>query len=173
MAESRNSSPYAKDQIIQAAVQLLTEHAFADITISDIAKAARVSRNSFYRNFADKEDIFRQHIHRLLEEWQQRYKYGGYRTNEELYGSLFQHLEQHRDLYLMLRKKGLFHLFLETFLRVFGPKPEQDNTSAYVVSFVSYGTYGWINEWMSRGMAEPGEMMAALMAAQSQDKANQ
>lgn len=169
MAENKHQSSYAKDHIIQAAVRLLKTHAFADISISDIAKAAQVSRNSFYRNFSDKEDIFRQYIHSLLEDWNLRYKYGGYNNNIELYGSLFQHLEQHADFYSILRERGLFHLFLESFLQVFGPKSEQDNAVAYVVSFVSYGTYGWINEWMNRGMTESGEMMAFLLATQGQD----
>lgn len=46
-----------------------------------------------------------------------------------------------------------------------GPKAEYDNMSAYVTSFMSYGTYGWINEWIARGMQESAEKMAELLSS--------
>ncbi|WP_082423273.1 TetR/AcrR family transcriptional regulator [Paenibacillus dakarensis] len=43
----------------EAAQKLLEEKGLADISISEITKAEQVSRNSFYRNFADKRKLFR------------------------------------------------------------------------------------------------------------------
>lgn len=88
----------------------------------------------------------------------------------DLYVSLFTHLEKNRDLYLLLRQRNLFYLFQDVFFARYAAKPEQDNASAYIVSFISYGIYGWIKEWISRGMQEPAEMMAELLSAQSETK---
>ena len=60
----------------------------------------------------------------------------------KLYSSLFVHLEKNRDLYLLLKQRDLFHLFMGVFLERYGTKPELDDVSAYATSFISYGIYG-------------------------------
>jgi len=82
-----------------------------------------------------------------------------------MYGSFFAHLKDNSDFYLLLRRRDLFHLFSTVYLSKYGPKPEQDNMTAYVVSFIQNGMLGWIDEWTKRGMQESAESMAQLLAA--------
>ena len=37
---------------------------------------------------------------------------------------------------------------------------------AYATAFLAHGIYGWIAEWVARGMQESPEEMAALLANQ-------
>ncbi|WP_428829623.1 TetR-like C-terminal domain-containing protein [Paenibacillus riograndensis] len=37
--------------------------------------------------------------------------------------------------------------------------------TAYVTSFIAYGTYGWIEEWIGRGMQESAEAMSSLLSS--------
>ncbi|WP_168193810.1 TetR-like C-terminal domain-containing protein [Lysinibacillus sp. SGAir0095] len=50
----------------------------------------------------------------------------------------------------------MFYLFLNVFIELYGAKTEHDNMAAYVTSFITYGIYGWIEEWIVRGMQESG-----------------
>ena len=157
---------FVKTAIINATISLLSEKPFDAISISDITGAAEVSRNSFYRNYADKEAILKEHIFNLLEQWD--YDYNHTRKTDqdsEMYGSFFAHLKDNSDFYLLLRERNLFHLFREVYLEKYGPKPEQDNLSAYVVAFVQNGMLGWIDEWVNRGMQETAESMAQLLSS--------
>ena len=45
----------------------------------------------------------------------------------------------------------------------FGPQKEQGNLEAYFAAFMSHGLYGWIDEWLARGMDESAETMTALL----------
>ncbi len=81
-----------------------------------------------------------------------------------MYASMFQHFSDQRDFYMLLENQGLFHLVLDVLLNLSGPKPEHNNMEAYVTSFITYGTYGWIKEWMARGMKETAETMALLLS---------
>lgn len=157
---------FVKSQITDAMLLLLKEKPFSEIAIKEITDIAQVSRNSFYRNYADKEDVIKQHLHSLLQNWNDTYV-PDENDGTKLYSSLFVHLEKNKDLYLLLRQQNLFHLFMDVFLERYGTKPELDNASAYATSFISYGIYGWINEWIARGMQEPAEMVAELLAAQN------
>ena len=39
-----------------------------------------------------------------------------------------------------------------------------ENLWAYTTAFITYGTYGWIEEWINRGMQESAETMAELLS---------
>ncbi|MBQ6431220.1 MAG: TetR/AcrR family transcriptional regulator C-terminal domain-containing protein [Oscillospiraceae bacterium] len=171
--KSRNVSPFSNEarnayvieHITDALLKLLKEKSLQEISISEIVDAAGVGRTSFYRNYETKEDVVKKHIVDLIEKWDRDYKASGKDSNAELYGSLFKHLKDNADFYLLLKERNLMHLFLEVFLEKFGPKPEYANMWAYTTAFITYGTYGWIEEWINRGMQEAAETMAALFSS--------
>lgn len=161
--EEKNT--YVKKRITDTLIGLLEINEIRDISIIQITQTAQVSRNSFYRNYSAIEDILLQYIRSIMQSWQADYERSGMNSNAELYGNLFKRLKESKDFFLLLKKRNLFHMFLQVFLELYGTKPEQDNMTAYVVSFVTYGTYGWIEEWIARGMQESAETMSEKLAA--------
>lgn len=159
---------YVKNRITETTIRLLKEKPLTDISISEIIQEAQVSRNSFYRNYQEKEDILRAHIRALFQGWKDAYEKTGKSGNQELYCSMFTHLKEHSRFYFLLRDRQLFSLFQEVFLEQNGSSNIPDNIPAYVVAFITYGTYGWIDEWMKRGMRESPKEMAALLVARGQ-----
>ena len=65
--------------------------------------------------------------------------------------------------YRLLYRRGLFQLFKAVPLSNIGPKPEYSNHIAYAAAFLANGIYGWIEEWIARGMQESPEEMAVLL----------
>lgn len=66
---------YAKSKItinsiLEAARSLFVEKNYADVTITDIAAAAEVSKGALYHHFSSKEDIYLQMMHHFLREIQ-------------------------------------------------------------------------------------------------------
>jgi AcrR family transcriptional regulator len=62
---------YAKSKItistiLEAARRLFVEKNYADVTITDIAAAAEVSKGALYHHFSSKEDIYLQMMHHFL-----------------------------------------------------------------------------------------------------------
>lgn len=47
-----------RERLIRAMVAAVAERGYAEVTVADVVAAARVSRTSFYAQFADKEDCF-------------------------------------------------------------------------------------------------------------------
>ncbi len=165
VVNNEEKNTYAKTQVKNATIALLKERELDDISIGLISETAQVSRNAFYRNYKNKEEIVFEYIRDMILAWDQEYKKEGKDSNSEMYGSFFMHLSDNREFYLLLKKRNLFHLFLRVMISLFGPKPEYDNTWAYTTAFISYGTFGWIEEWISRGMQESAETMTALLSS--------
>ena len=162
---NRERNTYVMGRITKATLDLLEDHELSDISVSQICQTAQVSRNSFYRNFESREDVLARHVSALLESWSKAYQEHATGSNAEMYGSLFAYLKKHGKLLLLLKRRGLFHLFEQEFMRIWGPKAELENVAAYTVAFVSYGIYGWIEEWIARSMQESAEEMTALLSS--------
>lgn len=69
----------------------------------------------------------------------------------------------HADFYMILYDNNLTDMILDTIKDVSGPKAEMDNKEAYGKAFIAYGIYGWLMEWMSRGMKESEEEINAML----------
>ena len=154
---------YVKKQITNTLLDLLKTRELKDISISEITAIAQVSRASFYRNYTDKENVVRTYLNSLIISWNTKYNGKPDISQDEILASLFAHLSEYSDFYLLLSKRNLFFLLKDVLKDICGPKPEYSNFEAYGTAFLYYGIYGWIKEWFERGMQESEEeIMIAL-----------
>ena len=144
---------YVKSRITQAEIALLEEKPLTDISISEITERAEVSRNSFYRNYGSKEDVLREYILRIVDEWGAAHGGEQERAEEEKLAEMFD----------LLHRRGELYLIRDILRAAIGPKGEQSNILAYTTAFIAGGLYSWIEEWFDRGMQENAAEMAALL----------
>ena len=79
-----------------------------------------------------------------------------------LFGSLFEHIKENQNFYLLLHRQHLSYLLLNYILEDCGPRPEYQASVAYQHAFFAYGLFGWIEEWINRGMIEDADRIAAM-----------
>ncbi|HCE74243.1 MAG TPA: TetR/AcrR family transcriptional regulator [Lachnospiraceae bacterium] len=158
--EQKNS--YVKKQITAALLGLLKEKSITDISISELTHRAQIGRVSFYRNYQTKEDILRAESDRLIKEWGRRYETNPESSPETLFPSLFDFYREHKEYYTILYQAGMASIMLETILNTIQITDEMENLEAYMKSFWAYGIYGWMIEWIKRGMPESGSELLAL-----------
>ena len=91
------------------------------------------STEEFYLKEDAPEDIIKKYLYQLLSEWDNEWKQKNSDSNAELFGHLFMHLKQHGDMMMLIQKRGLFHLFKESYLTLWGPSEIMDNMTAYTV----------------------------------------
>lgn len=156
------SNTYVRKQITHALLKLMETQMFAEIKITDIVRVAMVGRASFYRNFASKEEVLKQYLMEILKESEIRFK-NEKMENADWVENLFSHYKYYSEVYYLLYRSNLSHLILDNIKVVYGPKIEQDNLQAYVNSWLAYGLFGWINEWIARGMKESPKEMSRLI----------
>lgn len=163
MVDIKVKNTYVKHQITISLLDLLKTKELKAISIIDLTSKAQVSRVSFYRNYDEKEDVLREYLYELIGNWYTEYQESGSTSEDEMLGSLFGHFSRNKDFYLLLSQRNLFYLLKEMLKELFGPKPEYPNFGAYVAAYFSYGLFGWIEEWFSRGMQETSEEMTILL----------
>ena len=155
---------YVKKQLTTALLALLKEKPLSDISISELADRAEVGRVSFYRNYKNKEDILKEESNRLIKEWGKLYESNPESAPETLFPSLFDFYRDHRDFYTTLYDAGMSSIMMETIIDTIRITPEMQNLEAYMKSFWAYGIYGWMLEWIKRGMQENGKELSTLFS---------
>ncbi len=168
--EQKNT--YVKKQILTALLDLLKEKPLSDISVSELTSKAEIGRVSFYRNYQNKEDILKEESDRLIKEWGRLYESNPESTPESLFPSLFDFYRDHREFYTILYNAGMSSIMMETIISTIQIMPEMPNLEAYMKSFWAYGIYGWMLEWIKRGMHESGDELKALFALAHQGNEN-
>jgi len=158
--EQKNT--YVKKQITATLLALLKEKPLSDISISELTSKAEIGRVSFYRNYQSKEDILKEESDRLIKEWGILYETNPESAPETLFPSLFDFYRDHRDFYTTLYNAGMSSIMMETITDAIQITPEMQDLEAYMKSFWAYGIYGWMLEWIKRGMKESGKELLML-----------
>ena len=172
---NQEKNTYVRQHILSALLELMHTQDFVSISIQALVDAAGVGRASFYRNFASKEDVLQQESVRLTNEWKTNFDHehpDGTPGQDNLWlVSLLDFYKDHAEFYLALYHAGLSNIMLETILGYFDRSPEIPNGLAYLNSAIGYMLYGWVHEWMCRGMQESGTELARMLA-EAQKKLN-
>ena len=165
--EQKNT--YVKKQITAALLALLKEKPLSAISISELTSKAEIGRVSFYRNYQSMEDILKQESDRLIKEWGRLYESNPESSPETLFPSLFDFYRDHKEFYTTLYDAGMSSIMMETIINTIHITPEMQNLEAYMKSFWAYGIYGWMIEWIRRGMQESGNELLTLFTVARQN----
>ncbi len=160
--DEKNS--YVRGRILAALLQMMHEQPFDDITVSALVNKAQVGRASFYRNFIDKKDVLQQENDRLTAQWKKNLAPLTGDDSNDFSVRLLDFYKENEDFYLSLYRAGFADMVLQTLLEYAEIAPEMPNALAYLKSSVAYMFYGWIVEWMKRGMMESGSELARMFA---------
>ena len=66
MRKTKDQNRLARERIVAALTELMSEQDYTSITITEITQRAGVSRMTYYRNYSSKEDILRNNALRLF-----------------------------------------------------------------------------------------------------------
>lgn len=162
-AYNEKKNTYVRIQMLNALLDMLKEQDIQSIAISDLIEKANVSRVSFYRNYSSKEDILIQEENRLFSEWKYQYDLADKESPQNFTKELLNYYQDHSNFYQSLYAAGLENIIINTIIQSADIKDDDSNTLAYFKSSIAYMVYGWVHEWMKRGMQETGTVLAAMI----------
>ncbi len=160
MNKKQETNAFIKECITTALVRLMGEREIDEIQITELIACAGVSRNSFYRNFKSKRDVISQRLTMLIREWGREFEENG--SPDTFWITLLTHYYDNKDFYLLLYRRGLSDLIYETIRRACKVDEAGTNIESYFKSLTAGMIWGWVDEWMRRGMQEHPEELVLL-----------
>ncbi|MEG0034139.1 MAG: TetR/AcrR family transcriptional regulator [Bacilli bacterium] len=157
---------FAKKQLLNATLSLLSTKNIKEISISQITILAQVGRATFYRNFKSIEDILYQYENNLADEFDSYYKSINNKNISTLLYEISKHYLENKEFYTILYKQQLTKIIENTIQnRIKNSIVPQTDIEKYGLSFLSYGLYGWIIAWIKDSMKDSPEKLLTMMKA--------
>lgn len=161
------SGRFARECIVDALLVLTKEKPLSAITVSELCDHAGVSRMTFYRNYASKEEVFSSRLLELLEE------YGKEETEDQRSGNYFdknhmihcfQYWFRYRDFFDSLIHCGFGNIFIEYLMRFILKKwsYETEQERLHLISFTGSIISLYI-AWADGGYRESIEDLASVL----------
>lgn len=161
----------SKESIFTALMILMEKKNFNEISITEIATKAGVSRMAFYRNYSLKEDIITNYLDDLFKEYANEITSFEKEDKYQAAYLFFTYFRKHAELIKNLIDSNLTNLILDRFDKylnflfknttkdkTYSPEAEQ-----YLIQYMSGGLYKILIEWVKSGMKEDDEYMAELI----------
>jgi len=160
-----------KESIFTALMILMKKKNFKEISITEIAKKAGVSRMAFYRNYNIKEDIIATYIDELFQEYFNEILN---HEKKDIYENLrlyFSYFRKNDKLISNLINSNLINILLEKCVESFHSlsqdvechKSYSTEKQKYWIEFIAGGLYNVLTGWAKSGMKESDEYMAKIV----------
>ena len=170
MRKKRYDCALSQAYIKKALVLLIKNKSDLDVSVSDICVKAGVSRTTFYKHFADVNDVYDQMIIEALDNYIADIRQMGLTIEkaEQMYEIWFSHLLRHYDILKLFADAGrldfmskLYILARDRIVVLFTHVSRNDFFSQIKYSAITAGLYQISVEWIKNGAKEPPEVMAS------------
>ena len=159
-----------KQNMYKALLKLIEDKTFSSISVSDITSEANVSRMSFYRNYNAIEDILKEHLVEVVEEYRAKEPDTESKTvfyEKKYMLRCFRFFYLHREFIDALITAGMGDLFLAKITEYLiqkwidaekGTREEKLRISAFAGAI-----YNMYREWSKGGFLELPEDVATIL----------
>lgn len=172
----------SKKLLGQALVDLTLEKSYEEITIQDITNQADIGYRTFFRHYADKDDLLKDVLATTMMELRELIGPPApemlinpdFDIFEENYGViLFEHIQKHSDLYKVLLRsersviESLIAFAIGEFKINFAPLTQSDIPSEIIANHIVSSTFALVRWWLDNEMpyapAKMGEYHARMI----------
>lgn len=159
-----------RECIYTALLLLMEQKPYEDISITEIANKAGVSRMSYYRLYSSKDDILEQRCHEIFGKWLMDIKVQEIEDKYHFAVLLFQVCREHHELLETLLHARLHDLVQKNLVRYCSYLAEdffhmdmEDKWTDYWIHAVSGKFSMLVGRWIETGMKESPEEMAHFL----------
>ena len=168
--KTQKKNTMTKECIFTALLILMEKKPYEEITITDIAKRAGVSRMSYYRLYRSKDDILIQHFNEIFAELLNEIKNIEGISKYQFSLLVFQQAKENERLLKAILRAKLYEMVLKCFIQYCSYLVEKifdQELNPVTADYLIYEEAGRFSllllRWVERGMKESPEKMAKLM----------
>lgn len=171
MTSKRQENPQkaiSKEWLVQSLSEIMSRKSYKEITITELAAHADLSRRTFYRHFDTIDDVLDYLLDMEIEcfvlFFMDSTKSNPYQYDVPFIIRLFfVYWEQRKDYLFTLKDNNLLHLLLDKFFpavsRRLHTESIEDSTRVYAMAFSIGGIWNMMSKWLENGASlSPDEM---------------
>lgn len=160
----REKGEFIRECMADALLRLMRDRPVGKITIDQIARTAGVSRATWFRHFSSKEDALTYKLVLLWGHWLESHDLQGRAAfdleNAELF---FAYNLEIRDILDLIYREDMRLCVYDAFCRIMTPLYPPDETGFYKACFYTYGLFGLLDTWITKGYPQTPREMGAIL----------
>ncbi len=171
-----NRDQYILKNVIDALVTKLYDTPYSEVSISELCRAANISRMTFYRHFNSKDEVIESYLETLLQKFLkevvQKNRFASYIQYENMILA-FQNVRNHSRYVEYIIKNNMGELLLRKLIDTeFSLSLRSQETEEDRFLSIAYASalYGVVVNWVREGMTISPEMLSRLLINLYQDK---
>ncbi len=173
-ANGKRSEP-SRQRLAQALLKVMAQYRYQEITVTQITQEARLSRKTFYRLFASKDEVLSLIFDDLFQACFARVKARNPARYWDVMQAFFDFWEERKDLLLLLQKSDLlprvFELSYQHAMEVFTFVRSKETAASlalplpYLLAYSVGGMHSMMLKWVENGMEIPSSALIATLKA--------
>ena len=158
----------SRGRIRDALLALLSKYPYKDVSITQICQEAQIVRQTYYRNYEQKDDILKFHLDNMVSRFFSEY----YREDDVRMQlrTFFEYMLTNRDFLVLASRNNLFFMIEEVIIKnltgfldlrqiTYTDEPKLEK---YVTRFIAATISSLLSLWVASGFDESPERMSAL-----------
>lgn len=155
----------SKQKMVQALLALMSQYDYKEITVTQIAQEAQLSRKTFYRLFSDKDEILALFFQGMFQEYATQIRARKVRHYWDVVQLFFDFWEERKDILFLLQKNHLLQrVFDQSYqysMQIFEfvrSKEIADSFSPHLPYLLAYsvgGMHSMLLKWVEKSMNIP------------------
>ena len=155
----------SRKKFANALLHLMEQYSFKEITITQLAQEAELSRKTFYRLFTDKETLLSYQFENLYTECLEKMKSHNIRHYWDIVQCYFNFWEEHRQMLILFRKNALLSVLFDGAYQysfgIFSQIRSQEIIQEfsvplpYLQAYSIGGIHSMLLKWVENGMEIP------------------
>ena len=160
MGGNAKTTEFLKECLADALIKLLRQKPLEKISVPEISETAQVGRTTYFRNFSSKQEVLSFKLVKLWERWAEEHGVLERKNFTPENGlTFFEYNYSIKALLTLLYDRGLQTAVYHAFYEIMVPPYDGNALDRYRGRFYSYGLFGLLDEWITRGFREtPREM---------------
>ena len=160
-------SEQSRRKMAQALFAIMEQYDYREITVTQIAQEAGLSRKTFYRLFSTKDDILRYQSENWFSQIYEQVIEEQLHSYWDVVRCYFDFCEQNKDMLLLLKKHNVISVFFEyiednaikVFESVYSKEMAQKNSLLlpYLLSYSIGGVFSLLTKWIDNDMVIPAQ----------------
>ena len=165
----------SKQKFAEALLSLMNDWQYTEITVTQLAQEAQLSRKTFYRLFNDKSDVLTHILDKLFDEFFIEIKERKIKRYWEVVQHYFDFWDNRREILLLLNKNNLLGIMFEyvyhnaekifVVVRNSEKAVEFAHSLPYLLAYSVGGMHSMLIKWVESGMTVPSEVLIAQLKA--------
>lgn len=159
----------SKEKFVKALLVILEQYDFKEITITQLAQEAGLSRKTFYRLFKSKEELLNFFFEKLYEECFMEIKARQLQHYWDVVQCYFDFCEERKELFSLLKRNHLLALLFEgsyqysfkvfAYVRSEYTAKEYSSLLPYLLAYSIGGMYSMLLKWVENDMDIPSSLL--------------